>query len=163
MELHIHKIAIIKKQLNYFSTIYLKNVSENRHYKSMFSFWSLGIYKIWVFHINDDDDGGGGDDDGDEDVILGFYAMQTHTYTPTIQRNILSPSSGLKMETVCFPKMRASTYVTTWQQNLEHHNHWEYAFKTVIIIEQFKHFSTVYYKQKQSEKQALPKPYSWST
>jgi len=37
--------------------------------------------------------------DEDVDVVLGCDAMQTHGYTPTFWKNILTPSSGLKSAT----------------------------------------------------------------
>jgi hypothetical protein len=72
----------------------------------------------------------------DDDVLLGFGTMYTCQWMPTFWRNILSPSSGLKwlsipsivtsalkMETVCFSKMLASTDESTWRQNPEQHHH----------------------------------------
>jgi hypothetical protein len=42
---------------------------------------------------------------------------------PTFRRNILSPSSGLKVETACFSEALASTNKSTWCQNPDHHHH----------------------------------------
>jgi hypothetical protein len=54
-----------------------------------------------------------------DDVLLGFGAVQTRRYMPTFRRNIPSPSSPLKMETVCFSETLASTNESTRRQNPE--------------------------------------------
>jgi hypothetical protein len=50
----------------------------------------------------------------DDVAVLGCDAVCTRRWIPTFRRSILSPSSGLKMETVCFSEMLVFTYETTW-------------------------------------------------
>jgi hypothetical protein len=56
------------------------------------------------------------------DDVLGFCAVLTRRQMLTFRRNILSPSSGLKMKTVCFSETIASTDESTWRQNPVHHH-----------------------------------------
>jgi hypothetical protein len=48
-------------------------------------------------------------DDNDYD-LLGFDAVQTRRQMPKFRRNMLPPSSALKMETICFFETLASTH-----------------------------------------------------
>jgi hypothetical protein len=57
---------------------------------------------------------------GGEDVgLLGCNAMWTCTHIRKFRRNILPPSSGLKLETVCFFETLVSTYKSTLRYNPE--------------------------------------------
>jgi hypothetical protein len=42
-----------------------------------------------------------------------------------VQTNILSSSSALKVEIVCFSEILLSTYKSTWRQNPEEHHYWK--------------------------------------
>jgi hypothetical protein len=55
--------------------------------------------------------------------------MLTRRQIPVFWRNILFPSSGLKMEIVCFSEMLVSTYKFTWHYNPEN-QHPLYFFPT---------------------------------
>jgi hypothetical protein len=46
--------------------------------------------------------------------LLGSNITWTYRQTSTFQRNILSPSSALKMERVCLSEMLVPTYMSTW-------------------------------------------------
>jgi hypothetical protein len=50
-------------------------------------------------------------------VLLGCDTVWTRSWIPVFQRNILSPSSELKSEMVCFSETLVSTYEST-----QHHN-----------------------------------------
>jgi hypothetical protein len=56
-------------------------------------------------------------------VLLGCDVVKTRTQMPAFRRNILSLSSGLKMETVCFSETLVFTYESTRRHNPEQHYH----------------------------------------
>jgi hypothetical protein len=55
----------------------------------------------------------------DAEVFLDCETFLTHVWILAFWRNKLSPSSGLKMEALCFNKMFVSTYESTWKYNPE--------------------------------------------
>jgi hypothetical protein len=62
----------------------------------------------------------------DDLVLLACDTMQIRREIQTFQRNILSPSSGLKwlkMEAVCFSETLVSTYESMQHHNSEEHHH----------------------------------------